>query len=336
MARRVLPLIVVVLFAVTVLSVLPGAEASHAHGHRFMIHGQILDAEGNPAQLMPVTMSAQSQAQGSAMDPHPQMTVETDCNGFYYSQTDRQRPGDTGLDAGRLHLHPAFGNPQLAWASNPDYWIATPYAEYREDALTPMSPLSEAQMREYAVHIGKADHRGSQVSHVNIQLDAVVEPHPACEGVDSESTLIVAGKVQVIESDGTRVDQVTIEGFRTPQEVTVTVSTPDGDETMTVTTDAAAMYRAVFENITVQPGSQITAKWGDNTKRDSVPEGFNSASVDIIVREWFWQSTGFQVFAGIVGVIVLAGGAVWMGTRIKDRAETKKAMSQSTRKRANR
>jgi hypothetical protein len=335
MARPVIPLLIVALFAVALfVSVVPGAEASHAHGHRFMIHGQILDADGEPAQNILVTLAATA-----AQQPHPQMTISTDCHGFFYSQAARQGDWDAGLDDGRLHLHPSFPTKTAEWRRSPppEFFISTPYADYRNDSLPMQRPLSEDELRQYAVYIGEADYRGTQSTIANVQLDVSLDRDPACEGQD-EPVFLVRGKVQVIEQR-TRVDQITLEHQGQivvgPNEVEVTVQTTEGPVTQTVTTDRAAMYEARFTNVTVEPGAQITAEWEGHERSTTAGDTFAAVNLDIVHRQMPWHSAGFQIFLGAIAVVALLAVGAWGVLRTKDQMEIKKAKEQSTRKRSN-
>lgn len=313
---RLLPVLVVGLLTVTLFAGVPEAEAAHEWGHRFMIFGRILDADGEPAQNLDVTLSIKT-----TQEPHPQMTVPTDCSGLYYSQSQAQRPGDFRTEQGRLHIH----NPD--WPSDPEYFVATPYADYREDALQPGQPLSEDQLREYALRVASAD-KDVQNTHANIRLEETLDPDPACpEDEDWTQTYVVRGKVQL--NEGTRrLDQVR-------ETVEVTLETTDGEQAQTVETNEGGEYIAEFSNVTVEEGARITATWNGNTERGSVDTEFRASTVNIIEREWPWDAPGVRIFLGILAVIAVIGLAAWGVLKVKDRRETQKARRTTTRKRAN-
>lgn len=319
---RILPVLVVGLFAVALFAGVPDAEAAHQWGHRFMIFGRILDADGEPVQGLDVTLSIKT-----TQEPHPQMTVETDCMGIYYSQTQQQRPGDVRLDGGRLHIH------NREWPSNEEYFVSTPYADYREDALQPGQPLSEDQLRQFAIRVGSAD-KDVQNTHANIRLDESLDPDPQCpEGEHWTQTYAVRGKVQ--RNEGTnRVDMS--DSQEADHVVDVTIETADGQREESVSTNQAGEYIALFENVTVEDGARITATWEGNTEEGEADTEFRATTVNIVVREWPWESTGVQIFLGILAVVAVIGLGAWGVLKVKDRRETQKARESTTRKRANR
>jgi hypothetical protein len=311
--RRLAAALVVLSLALVALAALPAAEAS-GWGHRFMVYGRVLDADGNPAQDLTVTISAES-----LQSRDPQMTVRTDCNGIFYSQREESHPSDWNIFQDRLHLH-YF--PDLSdYAPDAEYIISTPYADYRDDALTPDEPLSTEQLRAYAVHAGPADEL-VQFAVAHVELDVSLAPSPECPPEsDWKRTHIVVGKIQEIEGDHRR-DLATTNPDE-PVLVDVTLETTEGRRTMKVPTDSAGIYKATFENATVEPGAPITVLWNGHLREGEADNAFQLSRVDVIVGDDpSSDRMALWVFIGLLAVAGVAGLGIVMDAR---RAGRKKA-----------
>jgi hypothetical protein len=321
---RVWPLLALALLLVGGLAAVPSAHAAHEWGHRFMIVGRILDADGAPAQLIPVTVSIES-----TQRPYdPQLTVQTDCTGFYYSLKQQPTAVDHSYDAAggggyRMHIH------RPEYDLDARYIVATPYAEYHEDPLTMSGPLTRDQILEYSIHTARAD-RDAQHALANIRLDRALEPNEQCEDIPSwQNSHVVVGKVQ--REDGRNREEATFAN----QPVNVTIQTEDGPRSRTVLVDITAMYIAYFENVTVANNARITVEFDGNDYRGTANTEYGVTRVTVLDREPIIGS-GAWVFFGLIGVAVLAGAGWWGYMRVKDRMEVEKARQHSTRKRANR
>lgn len=297
--------LVVFLLLLGLLTTIPVAEAP-GWGHRFMVYGRILDDQGDPAQNLSVTVAVETDS-----TPYPQMTVRTDCHGLFYSQKAQPHPGDHRVYNNRLHLHHF---PDVTeYADDAEYIVSTPYANYRNAPLDgEAGPLSPQQLDDHAIHSAPAD-RQKQSDIANIHLDTRLDPDPDCQdAVDWRDTHVVVGKVQEIDGD-LRIDHRTLEGFGEPVLVDVTLETEDGSRTEKVMTDEAAMYIAIFENVTVQNGARVSAIWDGHARETTADTEFHVTAMDLIIGDEHEDNRlAMWVFLGLLVVAVMAGvGIVW-------------------------
>lgn len=285
-----------------VLAPVPMAEATHEWGHRYMVYGRILDADGNPLQNKPVSVTVET-----TKPQDPVIVIPTDCQGIYYTLKQEGNPygGDIGLEGPVMHIHAAELPSTGKWTATTEY--GTKSAQVRGDM-----------------------HRSTG----NFQVDSVAPPDEACAGMTPWTTqYIVQGRVQ--REDGPkREDMMTLPQYGIQIDVDVTLTTENGVKNMTVQTNGYGDYVAVFDNVTVKDGAAVTSKWEGESRSGKVDAKYRMSEVNIIAKEQFGSGAG-MIFLYIIGGIIVIGVAVWGYGKVRSSMELKRIQGSTTRKRSN-
>ncbi len=297
MSRFAAPAVGLLLLA---LLFVPVAEATHQWGHRYMIYGRILDADGDPVQHRPVAITVDT-----TKKTDPRMTVLTDCDGLYYSYKENANPaeGDLGLEGGVMHIH------KWELPSSGKWKVSTEFGSKRGQVRPEM-------------------HR----STVNLQVDEDVPAAPECPaGTDWRKTYVVEGRLQEIDGKN-RLDKMTMSGGGLEYRVFATIETTNGTMTANGTTNRFGDFMITFQNVTVKEGGEVTAEWGGKTQTGRINTKYMMTEANVI----YGESGASLLFLWILLGVVVAGAAVWGVSRAKGMIETSRLEKVSTRKRANR
>lgn len=294
----------------------PAAQASHTYGHRYLVQGIILDADGNPVQNQEVRITTEFQGQTQAV-----MAVQTHCDGRFYSPEGREI-----FDAGQGAGH------QFVEGPNRD---GETYFHYHDQHLTTAVEVSFTMMEEEWTAPFSPDTRSTVTRH---QLSQVAEPSEGCaEGFDAFFDAFVV-HVKTVTSGELQTGENVVD----PRDVTATLTTANGTQTLTGTTNSNGDVWLQFANAsaaaagdTVEIGSEFFANQTVSLTDEDVTYRYIDQFYE--AREpqaSLWDRFGTWIIVlGVVGVIVLA----YFGyQKAREKMEIRKAYERSGRKRTRR
>ncbi len=314
MRRRTLSLLAAVLF-LTMLAT-PAAQASHTLGHRYLVQGIVVDADGNPVQNQEIRIMTSFQGQTQGV-----MAVQTHCDGRFYSPEGREI-----FDAGQ------GGGHQFIEGPNQD---GETYFHYHDEHLTTAVQVSFTLLEEEWTAPFSPDTRSTTTRH---QLAQTVEPGAACAQNYTAFYDAFVVHVRTVTSGELETGENAVDA----REVSATLTTANGTETLSGTTNSNGDVWLQFSDASAAAAGdtvEIGSLFFSNQTVTLTDEDITYRYVDQFYKATepqpgLWDRFGTLIIVlGVIGLIVVG----YFGyQKAREKMELRKAYEQSGRKRTRR
>lgn len=299
------------LLLVLFLALVPMVQAAHTMGHRYLVHGRVLDAAGFPAQNRDVQIRILKDGVSEAS-----ITSSTDCLGDFASW--RGQPGNDPPVGGKVEpsvRDPATGQQTYAF-------------HYHDPELSDRLVVEIFVQGESWNEPFSSKTRQTVVRH---QLGQSLAP--ACRSYD-EFNATVAVRVSVLAPPELATGEVEPE----VRQVTVRFGEGDAAPVLSGSTDFNGAYFGRAENLTLAEGMRVRIEATDIDGK--------SVDVDEAILKYRRVDGVYTVGTSVSGVlddlknfgigaiiIVLVGVAWFAGRKLKVRLDQRRLRETTTRKR---
>lgn len=294
-----------------VVPLVPLAEAAHTMGHRYLVHGRVLDGAGMPAQNRDVQIRILKDGVSEAS-----ITTSTNCVGDFASW--QGQPGNDPPGGGRLE--PSVRDPATGQQT---------YAFHYHDPE--LSDRLVVQLFVQSEMWNESFHSKTRQTVVRHQLAQALAP--ACGDYDEFNTT-VAVRVSVLAP----AELATGETEPRVRQVTVRFGEGDAAPSVSGSTDFNGAFFGRAENLTLAQGMQVhieatdiddksVALDGDVLKYRRLDGVYNvGASVSGVLDDL----KNFGIGAVIVALVIVV---FFAGRRLKGRVDQRRLRETTTRKR---
>lgn len=313
MHRAALWGIVGLLLAVAVA--VPTANASHTLGHRYIIQGILIDADGNPVQNQELRISTSFQGQTQAV-----MAVSTHCDGRFYAPEGREI-----FDAGQGGGHQFIEGPNQQGET---------YFHYHDADMSTQIQVSFTLSGENWTGPFNPSTRSTVTRH---QLSQTFEAASACQG--GFEAFHDAFVVHVRSATDGELD--TGENVVDARPVRVTITTANGTFTQEGTTNGNGDVWLEYNGTGVAAGDEvrIASQFFGNQSVTVTEEDLRYRYVDRFYtakepQPSLWDRFGTMIIIlAVIGVVV---GGFFAFQKVYEKQEIRKAYERSGRKRTQR
>lgn len=298
------------------LLLLPATQASHTYGHRYIVQGIVIDADGNPVQNQELRIATSFEGQTQAV-----MAVPTHCDGRFYSP-EGQEVFDAGQNAGHQYLE------------GPNREGHT-YFHYHDGDLTTAIEVSFRLLDEEWTAPFSPDTRSTVTRH---QLSQPVDSAPGCS--DNFTAFYDAFVVHV--KTVTSAELQTGENAVDAREVSATLTTANGTQTISETTNTNGDVWFQFSDASAADAGDTVAigsQFFSNQTVTLTDEDIQYRYVDRFYEAHepqpsLWDRFGTWIIVlGVIGVLVVG----YFGyQKAREKMEIRKAYERSGRKRTRR